>query len=237
MRWLLLFLFTGSCVYVHSQKKLSEIEMHRIPQKKVRTFISTQQERNVFDFQDIRPSCAHGEDLTGLNEITYNYIIKEDINTVWQKYFTTSPAESWNSGMVTFGLLFSKQSDYILYRDDPVFDGISTGQVFYVNLRLLGGVYNLAVGLEIVEINEKEKYFQFSYLKEGKSKGIQTVRFYETKDDFTKIVHHTLFESDSPFRDKYLYPFFHKRAITAVHRKMDYLLFLDQRKQNYSVSN
>lgn len=229
MKQLLVFLLAFNMLTLSAQKSLNDIDLHRIPQKKVREFI-LQQQKNVYNFRDVTPSCLNGEDLSDLNELTYTYLLKDSIQIVWEKYFTTSPAESWNGEMISFGLLFSKHTNYIVYCDDPNFTCIDSGQVFYVNLGILGGIYNLAVGLEIIDVNEKDKYFQFSYLKSGKSKGLQTIKLTETDDGYTRIEHHTLFKSNSPFRDKILYPFFHKRVITEFHRNMEFIVSGNQRK-------
>ncbi len=229
MKQLLVFLLAINMLTLNAQKRLNDIDLHRIPQKKVREFI-LQQQKHVYNFRDIKPSCLKGEDLSDLNELTFTYLLKDSIQDVWEKYFTTSPAESWNGEMISFGLLFSKRTNYIQYCDDPNFTCIDSGQVFYVNLGILGGIYNLAVGLEIIDVNEKEKYFQFSYLKAGKSKGLQTIKLIETDEGYTRIEHHTLFKSNSPFRDKILYPFFHKRAITEFHRNMDFIVSNNHRK-------
>ena len=229
MKQLMVYFFAFNLLTLSAQKRLNDIDLHRIPQKKVREFI-LQQQKNVYELREIKPSCLKGEDLSDLNELTYTYVIKDDIQTVWDQYFTTSPAESWNGEMISFGLLFSKRTNYIAYCDDHNFTCIDSGQVFYVNLGILGGIYNLAVGLEVTDVNEKDKYFQFSYLKEGKSKGLQTIKLTETDEGYTSIEHHTLFKSNSPFRDKILYPFFHKRAITEFHRNMEFIVLTNQRK-------
>lgn len=226
MKWLTLLIFVVFPLLSSGQKRMKDIEMQRIPQKKIREFILNQQKR-IFTFRDISPSCIKGEDLSGLNELSYTYLLKYNIDQVWEKYNTTSPAASWNGAMISFGMLLSKNEEYIIYRDDPTFSSFNPGQVFYVNLGLLGGLYNLAVGLEIVDVNEKGKYVQFSYLEDGKSKGLQTIRLFQTEDGNTLVEHHTLYKSDSPFRDKILYPFFHKRAITEFHRNMDSILSKD----------
>ena len=82
------------------------------------------------------------------------------------------------------------------------------------------GIYNLAVALEITKIDEQNKTIVFSYVNGGKSKGEQILHFITTADGYTEIIHETLFRSDSKFRDKVLYPFFHNKAINEFHRNM-----------------
>jgi len=107
-----------------------------------------------------------------------------------------------------------------MYRKDNYFTGIDTGQVFYVNLRIMGGIYNLAVGLEIIDINPVNRSITFSYLRGGKSRGEQTLYFRRARKGYTRIIHQTAFKSNSFIRDRYLYPYFHRIAINEFHRNM-----------------
>jgi len=146
--------------------------------------------------------------------------LKELPDKVWKTYQNTSPAESWNGSMISFGLLLSKSQNTVMYNNDKYYAGIDTGQVFYVNLRIMKGLYNLAVGLEIINIDHAQRSITFSYLKGGKSQGEQTIIFKPTKKGYTEIVHMTAFKSGSFIRDRYLYPYFHKIAINEFHRNM-----------------
>lgn len=214
---------------VRAQKSFGDVDIYRIRQKKVREYVLYQQNMSR-SFKEIQPSCFKHEDLSDLYELEYSYYIKEDINEVWEIYCSTSPARSWNGNMVSFGLFLSKWANKVMYYDEHEFNGIDTGQVFYINLSLAGGIYNLAVGIEIVDVNEDTKTIRFSYLEDGKSKGIQTIQMLPSNKGYTKIIHHTLFKSGSPFRDNILYPFFHKRSITDFHRNMDNIIALTGRR-------
>ena len=82
------------------------------------------------------------------------------------------------------------------------------------------GLYNLAVGLEIIDIDPVNRSITFSYLKGGKSRGEQTIYFITSRKGFTEIIHQTAFKSNSYLRDRYLYPYFHRKAINEFHRNM-----------------
>ena len=82
------------------------------------------------------------------------------------------------------------------------------------------GLYNLAVGLEIIDIDTTNKSITYSYIQGGKSRGKQTIFFFPAKNGFTEIIHQTAFKSDSYIRDRYLYPYFHRIAINEFHRNM-----------------
>lgn len=214
----LFFSFTGS-----SQSTLTEIDYSRIPQRKIRHFIDNQIDDNKVKFSDIEPSYdmnaeEHDENYHLVEDV---FIFKERLEKVWNSYCSTEMAESWNGKKISFGLLLSKWTEFIMYcSDHNNTAALDTGQVFFVNLKLLRGIYNLAVGFEVVNIDPQNRTIQFSYVKGGKSEGVQTIHFTETEEGNTMIVHTSAFRSHSKFRDKRLYPRFHKKFIYEFHENM-----------------
>jgi len=224
-----LFIVLGSAISF-SQDSFESIDLSRIPQKKIRSLIERQcQDHDNVKFTQLQATAAKGNDFSGYHILESSYLIREDPEIVWKAYQSTSPSKSWNGRMVSFGLLISKRKNDILYCNDPGFSGIDTGQVFYVNLRILKGLYNLAVGLEIVEMDSSVRSITFSYLKGGKSSGEQMIYFIPTRKGYTQIVHKTTFKSDSYLRDRFLYPYFHQISINEFHKNMKYFCTLSVR--------
>jgi len=218
--WISLFLLMGTLI-AQSQNAAGRIDMNRIPQRKIRILVNTQfNDNNIQYFKEIRSTYKQGQDLKGYRMLESVYYLKELPEKVWKTYENTSPAESWNGSMISFGLLLSKSGNTVMYNNDKYYSGIDTGQVFYVNLRIMKGLYNLAVGLEIINIDSTRKSITYSYVKGGKSQGEQTIFFRPTKKGYTEIIHETAFKSGSFIRDRYLYPYFHKIAINEFHRNM-----------------
>jgi len=219
--WILLFLtiLSPGCF---AQDAFTQIDMARIPQEKIRTLLEQQFKESGFTQYNsaLQPTYHMGQNLKGYHYLESVYLFREAPEKVWKIYQMTSPAKSWNGSMVSFGLLISKWENSIMYRDDKYYAGIDTGQVFFVNLKIMKGLYNMAVGLEIVNIDSTRKSITFSYLKGGKSQGEQTIYFIPTKKGYTEIVHQTAFKGDSFIRDRYLYPYFHRIAINEFHRNM-----------------
>jgi hypothetical protein len=210
------------------------IDLNRIPQEKIRNLIEDQcKVLHVSSIREIEPTCRKKQSLTGYRLLESVYTVKQDPETVWKIYRATSPAESWNGRMVSFGLLVSKWKEGILYSNDSYFSGIDTGQVFYVNLKIMKGLYNLAVGLEIIEVDSANKAIKFSYLNGGKSRGEQMIYFVPTKKGHTRIIHRTAFQSNSYLRDRFLYPYFHQIAINEFHRNMKNFLVHDRSEEHY----
>ncbi len=218
--WILLFCFV-SILPLKAQNAADEIDFTKIPQRTIRTLIQHQFDQNHLQhFKELNATYHTGQNLHGYRKTESVYYLRETPDNVWKTYQATSPAASWNGKMVSFGVLISKWNDSILYRNDVQFAGIDTGQVFFINLRIMKGLYNLAVGLEIVNIDPLKRSITFSYLEGGKSRGEQTIYFVPTKKGYTRIVHQTNFKSDSYLRDCYLYPYFHRIAINEFHRNM-----------------
>ncbi len=200
------------------QSSLKDIELSKIAYKKVRQYILHQEEMNVVEFSDIKGS--YSEDLkNSYQQHTQTYLIKKPLAEVWEKYKSTSPAISWNGKMVKFGCLISKFTNKTMYQNDA-YDGAEIGQVFFVNLKLLRGIFNLGVAFELTNISEKENTIEYSYVNGGKTQGKQWIKMESTADGFTKITHHTLYKSTSSFRDVFLYPYVHTLSITEFHKNM-----------------
>jgi hypothetical protein len=221
MRRLLLLTLLHFYLNCNSQPTPIIVDLNRIPQPKIRTLISDSPvEGTITSCSVPEPTFRVGQSLEGYRYLESEYLLHEKPEIVWNSYQSANPAISWNGSMISFGLLISNTGSMIFYKDDLHYAGIDTGQVFYVNLRIMKGLYNLAVGLAIVDINQDRKSITYSYIKGGKSQGEQTIYFIPTRQGNTRILHQTAFKGDSFIRDRYLYPWFHRRAINEFHRNM-----------------
>jgi hypothetical protein len=165
MRSCLYFLLFASSMLCSAQNNETTIDLNRIPQEKVRTLLENRiTDSCSLQLYAIQPTFHKGQKMKGYHYLESVYLFREIPEKVWDIYQVTNPAESWNGTMISFGLLVSKKDKSIMYRDDKSFSGIDTGQVIFVNLKILKGIYNLAVGLEIVDIDEKRKSITYSYI-------------------------------------------------------------------------
>lgn len=204
-----------------AQMSLDDVDIERIPQKKVREFVHHQKTNHHFtQFEEIQPTLTNSDDGTGFRTHRAKYQVKSDLTEVWDYYRKANPSESWEGKRFSFGFAFNRQKDELVYREDNYSEGIEEGQMFYVNLKLMGGVYNMAVAFEIITVDPEKKVMEFSYVQGGQSKGMQRIQLKENDRGETDIIHTSFFKSDSKFRDAVLYPFFHKRIINEFHRRM-----------------
>lgn len=207
-----------------AQGTLDDIDLELVPYATIKRFIQSQKEHKVYKFTDIQPSCPDSFSYVGYRKLVYNYSINRRLNDVWDQYLTVDPSQSWNSRIVSFGLLLCKRTGLVGYKNNSHFDKIEEGQVFFLNLNFLAGLVRLPVGFEVLNVDCENKSICFSYIKDGKARGQQVIRFFDSDNGVTHIVHFTAFESDSKFRDKVLYPFFHRRVTNNFHRKMRHVI-------------
>ncbi len=189
-----------------SQWEIEEVNYSRIPYVKVQEYINHQSDLKVSSFLDIKPSWGSNSDIDSYNKQSKTYRIKASIEDVWNKYRSTSPAISWNGKKVKFGFMFAKKEKKLVYAGQDI-SQIDTGQVIFLNLKLMG-FYNLAVAFEVTMVDQDKHLIEFSYIEGNKSQGKQRLQFIDMPNGNTQIIHSSYFKTGSKFGDKLLYPFF-----------------------------
>jgi hypothetical protein len=217
MKFIGTFIAVILCSQLFSQATVDDIDFDLIQHQQIKNYINDQKADHVENIRDFTPSCSNLSDFSSYQHQEKDYIIKESLPIVWANYTQTNPAISWDGKLVSFGLLISKQTNNIFYPGDEV-PGIDTGQIIFLNLKLLGGIYHLAMAFEIINEDPENGIVEFSYLEGNKTLGIQRLQFTPTGEGYTKIVHSSYYKSPSKLRDKILYPYFHKRLINEFHR-------------------
>lgn len=194
------------------------IDFSRIKQKKV---ISLLQKNGLYSLQDLsalRSLAYDPADGKAYNKHIKSFEIQGSIDIVWNTYKTISPEETRVGNMVSFGLMFSRKRNTIFYPGDR-YTGMEPGQLIFLNLNLLG-LTQLAVGHEIVEVNDTERNFKICYLQNGASTGTQLIQLKQESENQTTVTHETWYRSDSFFRDRVLYPPFHEKGLTEFHESV-----------------
>ena len=225
-----LVLFTTfTCIQIQSfgQLMMNDINIERIQQRKIRKYIEGQIEEGKCHFNEIRPTWNSGKDLSAYRQREKSFFLKNNLQVSWQGYLSANPSKAWNGRKISFGLLLRKNPGNIFYNHDSMM-GIDTGQVFFLNLKILLGIYNVPVAFEIITVDSVKKLIEFSYVEGNKSSGVQQVKFLDTGDGRTRIIHTSYYKSESHFRDKWIYPFFHNKIIRDFHRNMRRLLHLNK---------
>jgi hypothetical protein len=219
-----LFLFAHTA---SGQDSLRNIDVKQIPQKKIRLFIHKHILAHHAKFSDLHMEYSHLSDSGTYFREEQRFILKEKIANVWKAYRSFHPAEIWNGKLITYGVSYSSDTKKICYRNSQN-NGIDTGEIILLNLRLLKGTINLAVGIEITSIDSLKQCLEFCYINGDISRGIQRIQLVTTSEGYTQVIHTTLFKSKSAFRDRYIYPFFHRKTVNEFHKNMRELVYSRQ---------
>ncbi len=211
------------------------IILNDIQQKNVRKYIKSRSIDKMEDFSAIHPSWKKETSESDFNVIEREYYLKFKLSDVWNFYRRSSSFDMWNGRSIKFGLLISKKSNSVIYSDNTSFPAIDTGQVYFLDVKLLKGILNVPLAFEIIKIDSGLKIVELSYIENNVSRGKQTLQFFDRGGGETKIVHLSYFKSGSAVRDVYLYPYFHEKFIVQFHRNMKHL-FKKARLKIYSVS-
>lgn len=198
----------------------SRINLELIRQHQVRDFISAHKIDTMDSYHNIRASWGADTGVASYCCHKRNFVVTGDLNQIWDCYLRANPVESWNGSFVRFGLYISKKDNTVGYATDNHFDHIETGQVYFLDLRILKGLMYVPVAFEIITVDAIKKVIEFSYIEGNITRGKQILRFFEGPDGRTRIEHSSLFKSSSPLRDRIFYPFFHTKIIKEYHRNM-----------------
>ncbi|NPA68793.1 MAG: hypothetical protein GXO50_09320 [Chlorobi bacterium] len=211
--------FSFTFFSVSSQNTVDCINPEKIHQKHKYKFIHNKYLENISYLDSLRPECYQNKDSENYNYQYDSFIIKEDINTVWEKYKTINLKDAYSGNLVSLGFVYSKRKKKIYYADDN-YDGIKEGQIYFIRLNLLGGLKRIVVAYEVTRIDDKRKTIRFCYINNGISTGSQQILLHKTENNFTKVEHKTFYKSKSKFRDKHLYPKFHKKVVAELHHNL-----------------
>lgn len=206
-----------------AQLPLSSVDFNRIPQKKVRNLVRQQHCEGIVFFSDIKSTCYSERDSISYSFQRSSHTIKEKIQNVWIRLKSLKPKDEYNGKIVSFGFLYSNKLNRIFYIDDD-YKEIEEGEIIYLNLKLLGGVKNLAVAIEVTKVDDINKTIQFCYIENGMSEGTQQIKLTENDDGNTEISQETRYRNRSKFREKKLYPIFHHQAVSELHTNLKVLI-------------
>jgi hypothetical protein len=210
-----LFLFLFVCTCAEAQR----IDFTRIKQKKVRQLMQDNELQNREDFSALETTCFQDGGAVEYSKNSKKFIVKAPADKVWAAYKQSKPNQCWIGKLVSFGVLFDSEKTPLVY-EDREYTGMKVGQVIFIQLRLLKGLYKLAVAHKVVALDEENMKLQICYLKRGASEGSQFIQLRTTAEGYTEVQHDTYYKSKSKFRDKRIYPGIHEKVISAYHENV-----------------
>jgi hypothetical protein len=201
-------------------QKIDRIDLSNINQRQVREYIKSRSIDRMDDFSLIHTSWKKGLKESEFHTDRRTFYLNRNLSDVWNGYRHANLIKSWSRHYIRFGLLIAKNSNSVVYTKTLLYPDLDTGQVYFLNLRILKGLLHVPVAFEIINIDPVAQKMEFSYLDDNKSLGKQTLQFFNDGDGRTKIVHTSLFRSNSRLRDALLYPYFHHKFIREFHRSI-----------------
>lgn len=213
------FVFIIKSKYQHLPHSSHDIDLTRIGNKHIVSFIHENRLYSLHDFAELKSFCRKSQDTNSFHRHVKVFHINHPVEQVWQAYKTTPPRQAWCGKMLQFGLQYCRRRNKLAYMDDE-YQKAEVGHIVFIRVKVLGGLANIAVGHEITAIDDKQNYLETSYLLKGKSAGSQQIQLSAGKNGGTEITHRTIYKSGSYFRDKFLYPFLHTKAIREFHNNI-----------------
>lgn len=198
---------------------IDSVNFTRIQHKKVRKLISQQKNFGAKTFDDIQPVCFNLSDSAAYNTFQKSQVINQEINTVWDNLVHQSPSDEFDGRIVSFGLLYSKKSNNLHYQNEAL-DGIEVGQIIFFNLRMLSGIKNIAVAMEVTRMDNVQKVLEYCYVDHGSTRGTQQFILKPLAGCKTEITQITRYKCKSRLRDRRLYSFFHERIVREFLRSI-----------------
>lgn len=150
------------------------------------------------------------------------YTINETIDNVWKVYTNSNAKEVWQYKSSKYLISFDNSTKLYNNLYNQSFDSVKVNKTYGLELTFLKFV-KIPVVFQITKIDHDNKVIQFTYMKENKSNGFQTIEFIDLGGK-TIIKHTSYYKSGKKFRDKKIYPFFHEVATDDFHNRMTYLV-------------
>ncbi len=209
-----------------AQLSLEQINLEQIEKKSVRKYIKKQIKDGYQSIEDLKPSWSSQDDLSSYYKHVMTLSVDASLQKVWESYLLSDPSKVWNNKSSTKQLVLQKTPEKIYHTTDPI-STTKIGQIYFLNLKLLARLVNMAVAFEIVTIDAQKRLIEFSYIEGNTSEGVQRIEFFALDEHSTEIIHTSYFKSGKRFRDRWVYPFFHKKLTTDFHTNVRKFLVLE----------
>jgi len=226
----ILIIFFLTAFNTQAQTPLSDLDTSRIKQKSICNFLKSQMDSGVVNFEDFKPSVDAQTDTSQFDSNIHFFRLRQAQASpqqtqaaAWNAYLTSHPAKVWQGKIVSCGLIYSPNSKRIIFPDDK-YPGLETGQIFFIEMRVLCGLVKFPVCFIVTQIDENHHAITFSYVSSGLSKGSQTIRLTDDGKGGSKIIHSSIHQTENILRDKTLYPIYHRKAIKEVHKNIRNIL-------------
>jgi hypothetical protein len=158
------------------------------------------------------------------------YSVQQPLSQVWNFYNTVNTKDVWDSKNAKYIMSYDNNQKKSNSVQSDLHDTLKQYKTYLLQLSFLIFI-KIKVIFQITKIDSINKIIEFTYMKENKSNGFQTLQFSEVNGQ-TLIKHTSYFTSGNNFRDKYIYPKFHEVALDDFHSHVFNLLNMKIEIQN-----
>jgi len=169
-------------------------------------------ESAISDFPQRKPSHAQAP-----REMVTFESIRAPLEDVWNAYVQMAPSQIWQGPIVNFVVAIDRETQAVHYFDDHDVPYFKIGMMILNYLNFFG--HYILVGHEVTAIDHLNKRIELAYLEGNTSSGKQILEF-KQKGKRTIIKHISIYKSSSRFRDRFLYPIFHRLTANEYHHNM-----------------
>jgi hypothetical protein len=206
-------------VTLDTKEALVEIDRSKILSSHSLEYLNKHKLRNSLDLDCLSPKCYNETDNGHFYTHSKTYLINYNIEKVWGAYLNIPPKLAWSGSKLAFSFTYDPPKRNFTYADDK-YTGMKDNQLVFIVIKLLFGVFKLAVTHFVSKVSEKDKKVKLCYVEGGKASGSQMINFESVSENETRIIHVTKYKSDSKFRDEKLYPIIHEMIINAFHKNV-----------------
>lgn len=219
MRLVAVILFVFLSVGLLGQVPLRSAKQLPNISKSIVEFIEWQQKNGIEYFDQLVPSITEATSLAEYDSNCHRFYLKISPEKAWEYYTQSYPFDVWKGKVVNLGLVFDKANQKIISNGDA-YKKAEIGQIYFIEMSVFFQKVKFPVCMVITQVDEALKKISFSYVKSGESMGEQTIQLFDDGKGGTKILHSSHHLTTNPLRDKTLYPIYHKKAISEVHKNV-----------------
>ena len=157
------------------------------------------------------PAVSEQTEFKDFSIYKRSYTVHFDLDYVWKNYFNMNPYVAWSGPINYTKLVYHPEKGY-------QHGEIEEGSKLLLQLKLFKKL-NLEALFIVTDVDTINHSIQFCYGEKNITKGLQEITFHQSQEG-TVIKHFTIYKSASGFRDKILYPPFHKKCIDEFHKTM-----------------
>ncbi|MEX1002698.1 MAG: hypothetical protein WDZ35_11335 [Crocinitomicaceae bacterium] len=178
--------------------------------------------------KNVTTSTEHQQDLNEYLHHTSAYFTDFNLDYVWKSYLHVDPYELWSGPVNRLKLIYNRKDHFDVKK-------VGECTAILLELNFLKKIKLDALFI-ITKIDPIAHLIEFCYAKNNITHGLQRITFEQSKNG-TVIEHETYYQSNNPFRDHMLYPYFHQKCIDEFHERLNIIMLKNKVAEYTSFDN